>query len=242
MNIPGKLVTVATFVVFLGGAAALLQADNPKFVLPRETDRDLEAGFEAAHAELIRGYQDANRKVFKFDIDCDTNRDGVIGEDDNGWLESTPPGFVMEQGEVQRVRLRLSSYFPYFPGTAVARLEVCGINRDNQQGVFASLEEEMNATGRIIVWEDSSKKKKILDSANPSMRVVEWTILPGYIIPGRTGIPSALYVEAARPSGKYTGDVRLLATLAPAPPASEDIPKVKFRSTHDHILFTILPK
>ena len=242
MNIPAKFVLVATFAVLLGGTAALLHADNPKFVLPRETDRDLEAGFEAAHAELIKGYQDSNRKVFKFDIDCDSNRDGVIGEDDNGWLESTPPGFVMVAGEMQRLRLRLSTYFPYFPGNATARLEVCGINRDNQKGEFASIEEEIGATGRIIVWEDKSKKRKLLDSANASMRTVEWMIQPGYIIPGRTGLPTELFVEAVRPSGKYTGDLRLLATLFPAPPASPDIPNVKFRSTFDHILFTILPK
>jgi hypothetical protein len=148
----------------------------------------------------------------------------------------------MVTGEMQRLRLRLSTYFPYFPGNATARLEVCGINRDNQKGEFASIEEEMAATGRIIVWEDKSKKRKLLDSANASMRTVEWMIQPGYIIPGRTGIPTELFVEAVHPSGKYTGDVRLLATLSPAAPASPDIPKVKFRSTFDHILFTILPK
>ena len=229
---------VAAVLALLSGVTAF--AGDPVFKMPSETQRDMGAGFERRHDEIMRLLADpnANAKIFKFDIDMDINHDGVINEADGGWLEDTPPGMVMKVGELSQVRVTLSSHFAYYPGNAVARLSLAGINRGNPTGEFASLEEEIKNTGHLIVWSDASKKHKVLDSADPAKRTVEWIIHPGYVLPDHTGIPTSLYVEAVGVSGQYTGDVRLMAVISPLP-ATDGGPSYKFRVGQDHILFTV---
>lgn len=214
------------------------QAQQPALPqVPRETARDLNAGFANRVAESIRNYQDPNRRVFKFDLDVDTNRDGSIEEDDNGWMEITPPGMVLAPGAVEQARLRLWSRFPYYPGDAVARLEIAGINRDNDTGEFASVQEEMSSTAHIIVWADKGKKVKLLDSRDANKRAVEWVFTPGYIIQSRMGIPKNVYIEAISPSGKHSGDIRLIATVQPVKGRGQA--GAKFYPSFDHLLITV---
>lgn len=223
----------------VGLLSAVCSAQQPAGpVIPRETERDLHAGFADKISDAIRNYQDPNRRVFKFDLDADTNRDGTIDEEDNGWLEITPPGLVLTQGSMEKARLRLWSRFPYFPGNAVARMEICGINRDNDKGEFASLQEEMASTAHVIVWADKSKKVKLVDSRDPSKRAVEWHFTPGYIIQSRMGIPRDVYIEAVSPSGKSAGDIRIVVSVQPTSPAQGET-AAKFYPSFDHLLVTV---
>ena len=218
-------------------------AEDPLFRLPPETQRDMGSGFEKKHQMALKllAEPSSNTKVLGFDIKVDINHDGIIDAADGGWQEYTPPGMVMSVGEISPIRMRIFSHLPYYPGNAVARLEVCGVNRDNASGEFASLDEEIKSTGHVIVWADEAKTHKLLDSADPKMRVVEWTIRPGYIIPSRTGVPSMVYLEAVGASGKHAGDVRVMSSIAPLPAAAGEKP-YHFRVAEDHILFTLLKK
>ncbi len=218
-------------------------AEDPLLRLPPETQRDMGSGYEKKHEANLRLLSDptSNVKALGFDIKTDLNHDGVIDATAGGWREYTPPGMVMAVGETTPIRLRIFSHFPYYPGSAVARLEVCGINRDNPTGEFASLDEEIKNTGHVIIWADAGKTHKLLDSADPKMRVVEWTIRPGYIVPSHTGVPGMVYLEAVGASGKYAGDVRVMSTIAPLP-AGPGEKAFHFQVAADHILYTILKK
>lgn len=239
---------VAAVLALLSGVTAIAGSptggagtggDYSSFKMPIETQRDMGAGFERQREEVLRLLSDpnANAKIFKFDIDTDINHDGVINDSDNGWMEATPPGMMMRVGQTAQVRVTLFSHFPYFPGSAVARLSLAGINRGNPTGDFASLEEEIHNTGHVIVWSDASKSRKLLDSSDPARRVVEWIIHPGFVLPDHTGVPNNVYVEAVGPSGQYAGDVRLMAVISPLEVPNE--PFYKFRVAEDHILFTV---
>ncbi len=214
--------------------------DGKPFVLPSETQRDMGAGFERAHDEVMRILSDpnANAKVWKFDLDTDINHDGFINENDSGWMEYTPPGMVMKVGTTAQVHVTLSCRYPFYPGSAVARLSVAGINRGNPTGEFASLDEEIHSTAHVIVWADAGKTHKLLDSADPAKRVVEWIVHPGYQLPEHSGVPTNVYVEALSPSGQFMGDIRLMGTMAPLPPAPGE-KAYNFRVSEDHILFTV---
>jgi len=233
---------VAAVLALLSGVTAFAGDSSPAdpFKLPPETQRDMGSGFERAHDEVMRVLADpnANPKVFKFDLDADINHDGVIDDYDGGWLEYTPPGMVMKVGETTRVRVTVASRYPFYPGNAVARLSVAGINRGTPTGEFSSLEEEISNTGHLKVYTDASKTHLLLDSSNPSKRVVEWIIHPGYMLPEHTGVPTSLYVEAVGASGQYAGDVRLMGVISPQP-AGPGERSFKFRVSEDHILFTV---
>ncbi|MDB6075400.1 MAG: hypothetical protein JWO89_3040 [Verrucomicrobiaceae bacterium] len=236
---------VAAVLALLSGVTAFAGSPSggaggdPTFRMPAETQRDMGAGFERLHEEALRLLSDpnANAKIFKFDIDADINHDGIINDSDNGWMEATPPGMVLRVGEKAQVRVTLFSHFPYFPGSAVARLSLAGINRGTPTGEFASFEEEVHNTAHIIVWSDASKSRKLLDSADAGKRVVEWIIHPGYVLPDHTGVPTNVYVEAVSPSGQYAGDVRLMAVITPL--EVPNLPFYKFRVSEDHLLFTV---
>lgn len=242
-------VRVAAVLALLSGVAAYAgegsakaggSLDGKPFVCPPETQRDMGAGYERLHEEAMRILSDpnANAKVFKFDLDTDINHDGRIDEYDNGWLEYTPPGMVMKVGTTAQVHVTVSCRFPFYPGSAVARLSVAGINRGIPTGEFASLDEEIHSTAHVIVWADAGKTHKLLDSADPGKRIVEWIVHPGYQIPGHSGVPNNVYVEAISPSGQFVGDVRLMGTMEPLPPAPGE-KGYNFRASEDHILFTV---
>ena len=236
-RVAAVLALLSSVPVFAGDGAP---TSGQSFKLPPETQRDMGSGYERRMDEMLRVFSDpnSNAKVFKFDLDADINKDGVINEYDNGWLEYTPPGMVLKVGETTQVRVSLASHYPYYPGHAVARLSVAGINRAVPTGDFASLEDEIKNSGHIVVYTDASKKHKLLDSADPSKRVVEWTINPGFLLPGHSGIPTSVYVEGTRASGQFPGDIRLMAQISPLPPGPGE-KTYKFRSVEDHILFTV---
>jgi len=232
---------IAAVFALLSGVT--LFAEDPLYKLPPETQRDMGSGYEKKHETALRLLSEpgSNVQALGFDIDTDVNRDGVIDYADQRWHEYTPPGCVLKVGETTPIKMRIFSHIPYYPGSAVARLEVCGINRENPRGEFASLDEEIHNTGHVIIWTDAQKSHKLLDSADPKMRVVEWIIRPGYILPEHTGVPNTVYLEAVGHSGKYAGDVRVMSTIAPLPAAKGET-SYHFMVSENHILFTVLAK
>jgi len=146
----------------------------------------------------------------------------------------------------------------------VVTIEVVGVNREVQSGLFESFRKEREAVGRIRVWRDDKKKELILDSGVASKRIFEWRVEDRYFpenLPG--GIPRTLYVEGVSKSGHYLGDMRLLLTVTwrdrtiksrekfihptVGTPASVkkhakpnvNIANVSYRAAYDHILFTV---
>ncbi|MBX3742176.1 MAG: hypothetical protein KF712_14380 [Akkermansiaceae bacterium] len=216
-----------------------------------ETDMDLPTTFHKYYGQNATHYRDSEKKVAKIDVDGDLNYDGVVSNTDpgdNGAFEGTPPGLVIGVGEMSKLVLRLSPYRLDFEGEVVVTIEVAGINRASKTGTFATFEEEQASVGRVRVWQDASKSKLLLDSGKSDKLVYEFIMdsaqypanLPGVV-------PRTFYVEGVRPSGEFTGDVRLLTSVSCRKPgttaegyAEERKSWVKtFRTSFDHMLFTV---
>lgn len=218
-----------------------------------ETQMDLPSSFHKYYGQNVTYYLDGERKVAKIDVDADLNYDGIVSNEDpadNGAFEATPPGLVVGVGELSKLVLRLSPYRIDYQGNVVVTIEVAGINRAVASGRFESFDEEQAAVGRIRVWQDAKKSKLLLDSGNPDKLMHEFIMdsskypanLPG-------SVPRTLYVEGVSTSGAYAGDVRLLTTVSyreqgtTAQSYAEDRKKAikTFRTTFDHMLFTVTP-
>lgn len=187
---------------------------------------------------------------------------------DQGAFESTPPGLVLGVGEMTKVIARVTPYRVDFEGEVVIGLEVAGINRAVRTGQFESFDQEVASTGRIRVWRDSERKELLLDSANPDKRYYEW-VADDRIYPANLpGIyPRTFYVEGVSVAGAvsgggkeivsgkevvssaqgFSGDLRLLMTVSHRERGTprESYPEYRqrfvksFRTTFDHILFTV---
>jgi len=158
--------------------------------------------------------------VFAGDVTLlyDINLDGKIDLRDNqkayAVQKSTTPGLFLRRGELLKVgfdavasqpasKLERDPSFKNYK--TVVGLEIKGINLMVASGKFATIEEEIAACGRVLVWLDSSRKTLLLDSAVSAMRRVEWHLSEGTV-------PPFLYVEAVsagRPGAAYrlTGSV-----------------------------------
>ena len=220
----------------------MVAAEEARFELPPETDLDLNSGYALKYENLLKALRNGTNSLFRCTIDLDGDRNGVIDERDPSWMEYTPPGQVMTLGSVEPMAISITSGFPFSPVGAEFTLEVTGINRAVKSGRFNSIQEELNSAGRVIVWSDQSKKTKLLDSADPQRRVHRWKIMPGYVVPGKSGVPSRVYIEATGLSGKYAGDVRLLAAVSPLPVEKNEKPEYTFLPRFDHVLITVVAK
>jgi hypothetical protein len=245
------------------GLAALTPAwsEDPPVITDRggrargsETLQDLPSDFHPYYGQKLNRYRDLNRRIAKLDLDADLNMDGVIQQGDprdSGAFESTPPGLIVGVGEMTKVVVNLLPYRIDFAGDVVVGFEVTGINRNSPEGVFASFEEEQKAVGRIRVWRDSTKKELLLDSADPSRRIFEFSVdAMRYPANLPDAIPRTIFVEGVKSSGAYLGDLRLLATVShrekgqgpsstPSADKAQNPPFKRFRTAFDHILFTI---
>ncbi|MGJ8642148.1 MAG: hypothetical protein ACSHX9_01970 [Luteolibacter sp.] len=218
-----------------------------------ETQMDLPSTYHRYYGQNVNYYLTEERKVAKIDVDADLNYDGVVSNEDpgdNGSFEATPPGLVVGVGELSKLVVRLSPYRIDYQGNVVVTIEVAGINRSVASGRFESFEEELASVGRIRVWQDAKKSKLLLDSGNSNKMTHEFIMdaskypanLPGTV-------PRTLYVEGVSSSGAYAGDVRLLTTVsyreegttAESYPESRKKAIKQFRTTFDHILFTVTP-
>lgn len=175
---------------------------------------------------------DAARRIAKVDLDADFNYDGQIDNwdpTDNGAVQVTPPGLYIGAGEMAKMIIRIKPYRIDSRGEAVISLEVTGINRADESGLFGSFEEEVANTGHIRVWKDSARSVLLLDSADPELRRMEWTIETG-------SVPGYVFVEGVRPS-VMEGDLAIRLKC-------ESRRKVfkSFDETYDHNIVTVVPR
>lgn len=227
---------------------------NPPAPATPSTEMDLPSSFHKYFGQRINNWRDTERAIAKIDLDADINYDGIINNNDpqdGGAFEATPPGLQVGVGELTKVIVRVLPYRVDFDGEVVVTLEASGINRSTAKGEFSSFDEEKARTGRIRVWKEPSRKTLLLDSGDPTRRVVEFTsqyrVYP-YNIP--TTIPRAVYVEGVKASHEFTGDLRLLLAcshraIGATPQSFAESRKTllkSFRTTFDHILLTVLPQ
>ncbi|QTN32016.1 hypothetical protein HZ994_06625 [Akkermansiaceae bacterium] len=254
----GNKISLCAVASLVGLAGTLLAGDEntPAQDLTArgvETQMDLPGSFHKYYGQNVNYYRDGERKVAKLDLDGDLNYDGTISNEDpadNGAFQNTPPGLVVGVGELSKLVLRLIPYRIDYQGDVVVTIEVAGINRSVASGTFESFEEEQAAVGRIRVWRDAAKSELLLDSGKSDKLVHEFVMdaskypanLPGTV-------PRTFYVEGVRPSGAYSGDLRVLTTVThrshgvTAETYAEDRKRgIKtFRTTFDHMLFTVTP-
>ena len=230
-----------------------------------ETNKDAPSDFHKYFGQRINSWRDRQRQIAKLDLDADLNQDGVLSNTDpadNGSFEATPPGVVLGKGELTRMVIRLIPYRVDFDGEVVVTLEVEGINRGVRSGEYASLDEELASSGHVRIWRNKDKKELLIDSRDPSKRVVEFTTdYKSYPYNLPLAVPRFVYVEGVKESPRYSGDVRLLVTVSHRspgqvsyaqmtsgkdvqPPQIESSPQKvgikSFRTSFDHVLMTVI--
>ena len=246
------------------GSALLLApqtagADGKTYIAPQleqrqrgqETTLDLPTDPGRYFGQRVYQQTDREMRIAKIDLDADFNLDGVVSDTDpgdGGLFENTPPGLVVGVGEFSKLILRLYPYRLDFDGDMVVSLEFNGINRAHESGRFASEADLMANVGHVRVW-DLSRTRLYLDSRDPNRRYVEWT-WDKSVYPANhpNMIPRAFYVEGVTPSGRYMGDVQLVATVfhrsaGAQPDANGRSPAsglTAFRTAFDSNLLTIL--
>jgi len=259
------LLALATACLF-NTAGNVIFADTPTG--SPQTNKDVPADFHKYFGQRINSWRDRERSIAKLDMDADMNQDGMIQNNDpadSGAFEATPPGVILGTGELTRFVIRLIPYRVDFDGEAVLTLEVEGINRGDKSGDYADLSEELASMGHVRVWRDRDRKSLLLDSQDPTKRIVEFsTQYKTYPYNLPIAVPRYVFVEGVKPSPKYTGDVRLLVTIshrspketekraqraaaeftsAKTPIEAEPEPKTinikSFRTSFDHILITV---
>lgn len=215
------------------------------------TDQDLPGDHHKYYGQRTNRYGRREQRIAKLDLDGDFNYDGTIDNDDpadNGAFQQTPPGLVLGSGELSKLVLRLNPYRLDIDGEIVVTLEAAGINRGDKSGEFENFAQEMAATGRIRVWKDASRKVLLIDSGDPERRFVEW-VFNRDMYPANVPrvVPRTVYVEGMKPSPKFSGDLRLLATVTHRKDGGDragfakwrEIGGRKFRTAFDHILLTV---
>ena len=257
-------------------STAMVNGQNKQPVAPvqansytGQTNKDIPADFHKYFGQRVNSWRDRERQIAKLDMDADMNQDGVLSNTDpadGGAFEATPPGLILGEGEMTRVVIRLLPYRVDFDGEVVVTLEVDGINRSVRTGEFETLEDELAGMGHIRVWRDPSKKQLVLDSRDPAKRVAEFTTsykTYPYNLP--ITVPRFVFVEGVKASPRFTGEVRLLATVShrspyekergvtaaersvtaakePLPITPEEAKKLgikSFRTSFDHLLLTV---
>lgn len=246
---------------------AILAGDDKQVVSPQtgslQTNKDAPSDFHKYFGQRVNSWRDRERQIAKLDLDADMNQDGVLSNTDpadGGGFEATPPGMVLGKGEMTRFVIRLLPYRVDFDGEVVVTLEVEGINRGNKTGEYGSLDEELASMGHIRVWRDQTKKQLLLDSRDPTKRVVEFTTsykTYPYNLP--ITVPRFVFVEGVTSSRNFTGDIRLLCTVSHRGPDSQvqaaEVSSSKepqevqkepyklqirsFRTSFDHVLITV---
>ena len=258
---------VIAALITLTAASSLIAGDDKVAISPLpnqlETNKDIPSDFHKYFGQRVNSWRDRERQIAKLDLDADLNHDGMIQDKDpadGGAFEGTPPGMILGEGELTRFIIRLLPYRVDFDGEVVVTLEVEGINRSVKSGEFSTLDEELSSMGHIRVWRNKDKKELLLDSKDPSKRVVEFTTqykTYPYNLP--IAVPRFVFVEGLKSSPQYTGDIRLLCTVshrslngaaepvavtegknaAPVVPQQGNVNIKSFRTSFDHILLTV---
>lgn len=258
--------TIGFAIVCAAGIASA--QEKPSDVFSGQTNKDVPADFHKYFGQRVNSWRDRERQIAKLDLDADLNQDGILSNTDpadGGAFEATPPGLLLGEGEMTRLVIRLLPYRVDFDGEAVVTLEVEGINRASRTGEFQSLDDELAAMGHIRVWRDNTKKQLLLDSRDPSKRVVEFsTDYKTYPYNLPLAVPRFVFIEGVKSSPVHIGDIRLLCTVSHRSPYTQqrlaaEIAKVStapkepvevapeekklgvksFRTSFDHMLITV---
>lgn len=211
---------------------------------PTDLDRP-EIYFEKGKPWL--GDPKMRQRIAKVDLDGDLNYDGEISNydpSDGGDNESTPPGLQVAVGEMTKVVIRFKSYSTVgYSGTVPMELEVRGINRNNPTGEFGSQSEESNSVAHVRVWKDAGKTELLLDSRVDSKKRFRWTATAEEAAENRPGtFPRTVYVEGVSVSPNYSGDIRLLVSVAPEKgnEAKRNGRSFIYVTAFDHLLFSVV--
>lgn len=210
----------------------------------QKTDRDI-----TSPDDIYSQRRAHSGRIAKLDLDGDFNYDGIVDNDDpseNGLVQQTPPGLVLGTGEMTRMVIRFSPYQINIDTKVRFELSVAGINRGDKTGRYDSLEQELASVGHIRVWADPEKKKLLLDSSKADHRVFTLDledVNPESVI----RVPHFIFVEGYKPSGKFAGDIRLLARVIDVRAAESEqkqgiakaLAGVGFRPSYDHVLITV---
>jgi hypothetical protein len=268
MSMQSPKALIAATLMISWASASFAQDSNEAISPPpvqAQTNKDVPSDFHKYFGQRVNSWRDRERQIAKLDLDADLNQDGMIQNNDpadGGAFEATPPGLILGEGELTRMIIRLLPYRVDFDGEVVVTLEVEGINRSTKTGEFSSLDEELLSMGHVRVWRDKDKKELLLDSKDPSKRVVEFTTqykTYPYNLP--LAVPRFVFIEGAKSSPQYTGDIRLLCTVshrkikdAAKPntiamtagkttqlvtPEQGNVNIKSFRTTFDHLLLTV---
>jgi hypothetical protein len=268
MSMQSPKALIAATLMISWASASFAQESNEAISPPpvqAQTNKDVPSDFHKYFGQRVNSWRDRERQIAKLDLDADLNQDGMIQNNDpadGGAFEATPPGLILGEGELTRMIIRLLPYRVDFDGEVVVTLEVEGINRSTKTGEFSSLDEELLSMGHVRVWRDKDKKELLLDSKDPSKRVVEFTTqykTYPYNLP--LAVPRFVFIEGAKSSPQYTGDIRLLCTVshrkikdAAKPntiamtagkttqlvtPEQGNVNIKSFRTTFDHLLLTV---
>jgi hypothetical protein len=215
--------------------------------------------YETTPPGLILGIEEMSKLVIRFRM----NRIGFQEWEDSR-VKVDPRARANSDGRTETEKWEEIQGGVGFQGHAVVTMEVVGINRSVQSGLFKDFEQEKKGTGRIRVWRDEKKKDLLLDSGVASKRVYEWSAENRFFpenLPG--GVPRTVYVEGVSKSGQYIGDIRLLVTVSwrdrsekrlgkSGDSGGETVAAVNrradepieignrsYRAAYDHILFTV---
>lgn len=177
-------------------------------------------------------------RLSKIDLDGDLNYDGTINNEDpsnQGQLEYVPPGLEIGVGELTRLVIRHTVYDLEFAGQLAVTIEVAGINRESASGSFPAGGD--GEVGRIKVWRDETRAELLLDSGDPQKLSKTWIYEKGKL---SGGIPRTVCVEGVKTSGKFEGDLRLMALSAQSPDgAATGSSSALSQTAFDHMLVTV---
>lgn len=143
-------------------------------------------------------------------INADFNYDSQIRAGEGRDTKVVPPGLIVGTDEMAKIAISCIPSTDYLPKTGTPKvsmkfhklsiiLDVRGVDLGRKSGKFRSLNDELDKCGRVLIWADKSRKRLLLDSADPTKRRLMWPYSEVYPLPH-------LYVEgvqACRPGGAY---------------------------------------
>lgn len=143
-------------------------------------------------------------------INADFNYDSHIRAGEGRDTKVAPPGLIVGTDEMAKIAISCIPSTDYLPKTGTPKvsmkfhklsviLDVRGVDLGQKNGKFRSLNDELDKCGRVLIWADKSRKRLLLDSADPTRRRLMWPYSEVYPLPH-------LYVEgvqACRPGGAY---------------------------------------
>jgi|GEM_PF-2049433 len=148
-------------------------------------------------------WQEPTNPIGRVKIEGDVNYSGKIDNLDiymGNEPKRNPYGLIIGAGEMTKLILTCQPNAYRQPNVGepkvrmdfyklVSILEVRGVNLADRKGRFATFEEEIANSGRVLVWLDHTRRYLLLDSSDPTRRRVEWPWASSVL-------PERVFVEA----------------------------------------------